>query len=97
MIKCERRQCEISAIEWTGANLEDVLEFTGRHPKFDEWFESFEQYAEHVARDGFEFKIFTEYGPVIAVPGEFIVKEHGQTTCVWTKEAFHQIFKVVTE
>lgn len=94
MGKCTRRNVDIEFIEWTGNNLQEVLDFTGKHPNFDLWFESFEQYAEWVACEDFEFKIFTQYGAIIAVPGEFIVKEAGQETSVWTPTAFHQIFKI---
>ena len=64
----------IEAIRWYGDNLVEVLEFTGKHPKFEEWFSSFEQYEKTVVESGYIFKIFTLEGTMSAKPGDWIIK-----------------------
>lgn len=64
----------IDAIQYTGDNLLDVLEFTGRDPRFDEWFDSTYAYAQHVKNDGWKFKIFKRDGVMIAERGDWIIK-----------------------
>ena len=36
----------------------EVLEFTGRHPEFDSWFYSDEEYVKYVKDNGNVFKLF---------------------------------------
>lgn len=74
MAKFRKIPVVIDAIQWTGNNLEEMLEFTGKHPKFDQWFESFEQYAEHVASENYTFKIFTLEGTMTASRGDWIIR-----------------------
>jgi hypothetical protein len=64
----------ILAVQWTGDNLAEVLEFTGKHPRWDEWFASFEQYEEHVRRDRNVFKVVTLEGTMEAQPGDWIIR-----------------------
>ena len=64
----------IEAIQWTGENLKDVLDFTGKHPDFCLWFGSFEQYEAHVRQDRQVFKIKTLEGTMEATPGDWIIK-----------------------
>lgn len=64
----------VQAVQWTGENLAEVLAFTGKHPKWDGWFASFEAYAAHVAADRAVFKIFTLEGVMEAVPGDWIIR-----------------------
>lgn len=40
----------IEAIQYWGDNLSEVLDFTGKHNRFDEWFSSFDEFAAHVAK-----------------------------------------------
>lgn len=69
-----KKPVEIEAIQWRGYNLEDVIAFTGKHPKFDEWFSSWDEYKEHVRDDSSIFKIFTLEGVMSATPGDWIIK-----------------------
>jgi hypothetical protein len=73
-MKFRKKPVVIDAIQWTGANLKDVIDFTGKHPDFDKWFDSWEAYSEHVANDGLKFKIFTLEGTMTATPGDWIIR-----------------------
>lgn len=73
-MKYKKKPVEIEAIQWTGDNLKQVLEFTGKHPRFDEWFSSFEEYRTHVHNDRHVFKIITLEGTMEAYPGDYIIK-----------------------
>lgn len=64
----------IEAIQWTGENLKEVLDFTGKHDKFNEWFENFKDYQNHVSNSGDIFKIFTLEGVMEASPGDWIIR-----------------------
>ena len=66
---------ELKKIQWTGDNLKEVIEFTGRSPKFDEWFKTWEEYEEYVRSHGNIFKMFFEDGSHYEVPvGSWIIK-----------------------
>lgn len=66
---------ELKKIQWTGDNLKEAIEFTGRSPKFDEWFKTWEEYEEYVRSHGNIFKIFFEDGSHYEVPvGSWIIK-----------------------
>lgn len=54
------RKNYLPAIQWRGDNLKEVLEFTGKDKRFDEWFKDFEDYQDYVASHGNIFKIFIE-------------------------------------
>lgn len=64
----------ISAIQWTGDNLPEVIAFTGKHPRWHDWFRDMDEYIAHVRSDGNKFKIFTHEGVMEAVPGDWIIK-----------------------
>ncbi len=65
----------VAALQWTGTNLAEVLEFTGKHPKWNEWFPGgFEEYAEFVKNDRNVFKIKTLEGTHEAKPGDWIMR-----------------------
>ena len=69
-----KKPVTIQAIQWTGDNLKEVLEFTGKSEKFDEWFPSFEDYENFVRNDGNVFKIFTLEGIMSASVGDWIIR-----------------------
>lgn len=61
----------IEAIQWTGDNLKEVIEFTGWHESArKKW--TWEEYEQIVARDG--LKIFTLEGTLTARPGDYIIR-----------------------
>lgn len=74
MEKFRKKPVVIEAIKWTGDNLKEVLDFTGRYERFDEWFKSFGEYENYVKEDGNIFKIFTLEGTMKATVGDWIIK-----------------------
>lgn len=73
-MKYRKKPVVIEAVQWTGENLREVLAFTGKHPRFHEWFRDFDAYSEHVAKDRNVFKILTLEGTMEASPGDWIIK-----------------------
>ena len=65
-----KKPVTVKAIKWTGDNLRDVINFTGRHPSARNW--SWDRFDEAVRLRG--LKIFTAEGPLIASVGDFIIK-----------------------
>lgn len=62
-------------IQWTGKNLKEVIDFTGKSPRFDEWFKSWEDFENYVHSHGDIFKLFCEDGSHYEVPvGAWIIK-----------------------
>ncbi|MER3171347.1 DUF551 domain-containing protein [Salmonella enterica subsp. enterica serovar Chester] len=69
-----KKPVTISAIQWTGDNLPDVIEFTGKHPRWGDWFADMDEYVAHVRGDGNRFKIYTLEGVMDALPGDWIIR-----------------------
>ena len=62
-------------IQWTGNNLKEVIDFTGKSPMFEEWFKSWEEFESYVHSHGDILKLFSEDGSHYEVPvGAWIVK-----------------------
>lgn len=62
-------------IQWTGSNLQEVVDFAGRSPKLGEWFKSWDEFESYVHSHGDIFKLFAEDGSHFEVPvGAWIVK-----------------------
>ena len=49
---------KLNAVLWTGKNLEEVIEFTGKSRKFNEWFKSWEEYEKYVHEHDDIIKLF---------------------------------------
>ena len=65
----------INMIQWTGNNLKEVIDFTGKSPRFGEWFKSWEEYENYVHSHNDILKLFCEDGSHYEVPvGAWIVK-----------------------
>jgi hypothetical protein len=78
-MRYKKKPVDIEAIQYTGDNLKQIIDFTGKHPNFDKWFSSFEEYRTHVRNDRNVFKIFTLEGVMEASPGDYIIKGiHGE-------------------
>ncbi len=60
----------ITAIQWTGDNLEEIINFIGLHESASRW--TWEEYQKVVADDG--LKIFTLEGPHMATVGDWIIR-----------------------
>jgi hypothetical protein len=69
-MKYRKKPVVIEAIEWTGSNLREIIDFTGLHESARKW--TWPEYEGVVARDG--LKIFTLEGPLMASIGDFIIK-----------------------
>jgi len=70
MAKFRKKPVVIEAVQWTGDNLREVIDFTGLHPSANKW--SWEEYEAVVASEG--LKIFTLEGPLMATVGDWIIK-----------------------
>ena len=58
------------AVQWTGDNLREIIDFTGLHPSVGKW--TWEEYEEVVKNEG--LKIFTLEGPLFASVGDYIMR-----------------------
>lgn len=82
---------ELKAVLWTGDNLEEVIRFTGKYYKFNEWFASWDEYEKYVKEHDGIFKIFAPNGLSVDVkPGDWIVELpggfHVPVVNCWLKE-----------
>ncbi|MBF4307411.1 hypothetical protein, partial [Vibrio anguillarum] len=78
-------------IQWTGDNLKEVLEFTGKSEHFDEWFSSFEEYESFVKEHGYTFKLFGDRSTQVAHVGDYITKSFDRKR-VWSQDEFSKHF-----
>ena len=74
MQKFRKKPVVIEAVQWTGENLPEVFKFTGKHPKFDTWFENWKAYENYVKENGNTFKVITTEGTMTAQPGDWIIR-----------------------
>ena len=70
MPKFRKRPVVIEAIQWTGNNLREIIDFTGLHESAKKW--TWEEYEEVVRIEG--LKIFTLEGSLMASIGDWIIK-----------------------
>ena len=62
-------------IRWTGDNLKEVIAFTGKSPRFNEWFSSWEEFEQYVHDHDDILKLFSKNGDYFEVPkGAWILK-----------------------
>lgn len=74
-MKFRKKPVEVDAIQWTGNNLKEIIEFAGLHPSAQKW--TWEEYEEVVRNEG--LKIFTLEGPLMASVGDYIMRGvHGE-------------------
>jgi len=95
-MKFRKKPVVIEAIQWTGENLLEVITFTGKHPRFNEWFSSFDEYEKRVVEDGGVFKIFTLEGVMSALPGDFIIRGVSGEFYPCKPDIFDLTYEVVT-
>jgi len=69
-MKYRKKPVVIEAIQWTGNNLREIIDFIGLHESANKW--TWQEYEAVVSRDG--LKIFTLEGPFIASVGDFIIQ-----------------------
>lgn len=71
----KQRKQKVPMIQWKGDNLKDVIEFTGKSPRFQEWFKTWDEYESYVHEHNNIFKLFDNDGNHWEVPiGAWIVK-----------------------
>ena len=68
--KYRKKPVIVEAIQWTGDNLREVIDFTGLHPSARKW--TWEEFEEVVKKKG--LKIFTLEGVKKASIGDYIIK-----------------------
>lgn len=65
----------LECIQWNGDNLKNVLGFTGKYHRFDEWFKSFEDFESYVKSHDNIFKLWVSDNLCYRVPvGAWLVK-----------------------
>ena len=64
-------------IQWTGKYLREVLEFTGRDPRWYDWFKSWEEYEKYVHEHDDIFKLFCGDSHIEVHKGEWLIKRLG--------------------
>lgn len=69
-MKYRKKPVVIEAVQWTGSNLKEIIDFTGLHPSANKW--SWSEYEQVVVKDG--LKIFTLEGSLMASVGDWIIK-----------------------
>lgn len=62
-------------IQWTGSNLKDVINFTGKSERFNEWFPTWEHFEKHVKNEANTIKIIKPEGNEVAFVGDWIAKD----------------------
>ncbi len=92
-MKFRKIPIEIDAIQWTGDNLKDVIDFTGLHPSANKW--SWQEYEEVVRKDG--LKIFTIKGPRMASIGDWIIRTEVGDLCTCEPDVFAATYEPVNE
>ncbi|WP_444893621.1 hypothetical protein ACJJIE_03810 [Microbulbifer sp. TRSA001] len=95
MPKFRKKPVVIDAIQWTGDNLKEVIGFTGKSERFDEWFSSFEDYEDFVKNDNNIFKVFTLEGTMDAEPGDWILRGVAGEHYPCKPDIFKQTYELV--
>jgi hypothetical protein len=70
MAQYRKKPVVIEAIQWTGNNLKEVIDFSGLHDSAKKW--TWEEYEEVVKNEG--LKIFTLEGKMNADVNDWIIK-----------------------
>lgn len=94
-INVQKLPVVVQAIQWTGNNLPEVLQFTGKHPKWDEWFTDFDHYEKYVKADRQVFKIKTLEGTHEANVGDWIIRGVNGEHYPCKPDIFEKTYKVV--
>lgn len=93
-----KKPVTIEAVQYLGIeNLEEVLAFTGKHPIWDKYFTSMEDYKEFVATHGETFKIKTLEGSMLAKPGDWIIRGVAGEFYPCKPDIFEQTYEKVIE
>lgn len=74
IINARKKPVVIQAVQWTGDNLQEILEFVSMHPDFNTWFKNNDEYTDFVRNDGNRFRIKTLEGTMYADKGDWIIQ-----------------------
>jgi hypothetical protein len=91
--KYRKKPVVISAVQWTGDNLREIIDFTGRHPSAKEW--SWEEFEQVAAKDG--LKIFTLEGSHLASIGDYIIRGVQSEYYPCKPDIFHKTYECLPE
>jgi len=83
----------IKAIEWTGNNLKEVINFIGLHPSAEKW--TWKEYEQVVKEKG--LKIFNLEGTHMVTIGDFIIKSIYGEPYVCKPDIFFKTYKEVNK
>lgn len=87
----------VEAVQYTGDNLQEVLEFTGKHPAWNKWFKSFDDYKTYVEQHDNIFKVLSIYDirdSQKAYPSNWIAKFPKGSILVYSDVAFKYHYKL---
>lgn len=87
--KYKKKPVIIEALEWTGDNLKDIIEFTGLHESALKWV--WEEYEKVVFEEG--LKIFTLEGTMMANIGDYIIKGVNGEFYPCKPDIFHKTYE----
>lgn len=85
----------IEAIQYTGTNVLECLNFTGKYHRFHEWFHTDEDYVKHVAEHNNIFKVFIPGGDLRFHPTDWVVRGARGNIYRLTNEEFHTQFEAM--
>lgn len=97
MAKYRKKPVVIEALIWNGENLKEIIDFTGKSPKWDEYFKSFKEYELFVKNDRNVFKIFTLEGTMEASVGDYIIRGVNGEFYPCKPDIFEKTYELVTE
>ena len=69
-MKFRKKPVVIDAVQWTGGNLKEIIDFTGLDKSAEKW--SWSEFEKVVSTEG--LKIFTLEGPLNASIGDWIIR-----------------------
>jgi hypothetical protein len=78
-MRFRKKPVVIEAVRWTGGNLPEIIEFTGRHYSALRW--TWKEYEDVVKKNG--LRIFTLEGTMSAAVGDWIIKGYS------TQQGYH--------
>jgi hypothetical protein len=96
-VKFRKKPVVIEALQWTGENLQEVIGFTGKHPRWGEWFSSWEEYEARVNADGGVFKIITLEGTMEASIGDWVIRGVNGEHYPCKPDIFEKTYEAVIE
>ena len=91
-MKFRKKPVVIEAIQWNGNNLNEVLNFTGRHESVKDW--HFSQIEKLVSDKG--LKIFTLEGSLNASIGDWIIRGISGEFYLCKPDIFEATYEPVT-